>query len=89
MTTPTYAVNLYDLQDLQKNDPVGALLFPPSCLGNPIIAERKKPHGDALILNVPNERATAILQIIRTKYPKKYQFRIYHSKTGRAGWRRI
>ncbi len=82
------AINLYDLMSLQVLDPVGALLFPPSIIGEVIAAESRRVAQDAAILKVDEERAEAIVTLVRKKYKKK-QLLMYRSKTGRGGWKRI
>ena len=42
-----------------------------------------------IVLECDEERAEAIVQVIRLKFPKPYQLRCYYSKTGNGGWKRV
>jgi hypothetical protein len=39
-------------------------------------------------LECDEERATAIVEIIRKRF-KKHELRCYRSKTGKGGWKRV
>lgn len=83
-----YAINLYDLLNLQQRDPIASLLFSKERLGDVITVKRDKPGEDAIRLLCSEDQNVAIIELIRKKY-KKYQCRLYQSKTGKGGWKRI
>lgn len=83
-----YAVNLYDLMSLQALDPVCALFFPVSALGEVVAANRRKVGQDAVFLAFDDERAAAIVKLVRKRYDKN-SLLLYFSKSGRGGWKRI
>ena len=82
------AVNIYDLMNLQKLDPVGALLFPPACFGDVVAADNERIGGDAIVLNFDDARFLAIVQLLRGKY-SKIGMRLYYRKSGKGGWKRV
>jgi len=82
-----YAVNLTSLMKLQETDPVGALLFPLSILGEAIEPIKRRLGHTAITLLVDEARGAAIVQLVREKY-QKYEFLLYHSETGKGGWKR-
>jgi len=51
-----------------------------------VVAERGKVAGDAIVLECDDERAEAIVEIIRKKY-KKHELRCYRGKS--KTWRRV
>ena len=90
-----YAVNLGDLMSYREGiTPVWLLLQPVltdhirQCEGN------RRVDGTGALLDVDAERWAAIYQILRQgcgqiKPIPKYQLRLYESKTGEGGWKRI
>ncbi len=83
-----YAVNLINLMSLRELDPIGALLFPPEILGDAIMPEKRRLGTDSVRLTCNEERAEAIVTLMRQKYTKP-QFMMFRSKTGKGGWKRI
>ena len=81
-----YAVNLTSLMKLQETDPIGALLFPLSILGEVVEPNKRRFGHTAITLLVDEARGAAIVQLIREKY-RKYEFLLYRSETGKGGWR--
>jgi len=85
-----YAVNIADL----TNTPVGSdicmtMLLTPVLDRSPIwVAGRKRLDEVAMGLDCDEERAKAIADVIRLHY-KKHQVRVYYSRTGKGGWKRI
>ena len=83
-----YAVNLGDWVAQKDNFAVAILLQPVIGRQDVVEAEPRRIDGTAVVLDCDDERAAAIVSIIRLKF-QKYQFRCYHSNTGRGGWKRI
>ncbi len=85
-----YAVNLADLTG--QLDPViaGALIAPVA--PNKVLLNNVEPEGYiadvGLLLECDEDRAEAIVEVIRRKY-QKHELRCYYSKTGRGSWRRV
>jgi len=79
------AVNIGDL----TRDPLLAqLAIAPVIPNRRIVDAEKLPDGAAIVLECPDDRAEAILWLIRRKYPK-HLIRVYRSKTGKGGWKRV
>ena len=80
------AVNIVDMA---QDKIMAAFLLSPVFSGERKVvkAEKGKLDGAALILDCPDERADAIIEIVRKVYHKN-KFRFYESKTG-VGWKRI
>lgn len=81
-----YAINITDMQ----RDPIIAQwLVAPVCPSRQWIkAEGDRIDGNAIILECSEERAKAIVELIRNKY-KRYELRCYRG-TGKAKvWERI
>lgn len=84
-----YAVNLCDLMELKRVDPIGMLLFKPEVLSTRTVeVEGNRIDTSALRLTCDEERGQAILALIRKKY-RKNQLRMYYSKTGNGSWKRV
>lgn len=83
-----YAVSLINLMSLKELDPIGALLFPADILGPSIMPEKRRLGTESVMLTCAQERAEAIIELIRGKYSKR-QFMIFRSKTGNGGWGRV
>lgn len=84
-----YAVNVGDFITLAENDAalrfvIGPLIDPSAV----IEAERGRIDGFGAVLNCSEEKANAIIEIVRKRL-KKYQFRFYQSKTGNGSWVRV
>jgi hypothetical protein len=84
-----YAVNIGDFITLAKSDAalrfvIGPLIDPSAV----IEVERGRIDGFGAILDCSEERASAIIEIVR-KRRKKYQFRFYQSETGEGSWVRV
>lgn len=80
-----YAINIADLT--KDKDGVWAPFLIGPVSGQAVEAE-KRFDGMALTLACDEERAQAIVEVIRLKY-KKHEMRCYQSKTGKGGWKRI
>ena len=97
-----YAVNLADLTKYAPRDgglaldPINLLLLPVLNRHETVLTEGNKWDGVAVRVqdNIPQERWDAIYQIIRAGAGRhapipKYALRIYESRTGTGGWKRI
>jgi len=82
-----YAVNLADWMTYKDDFELG-LLLEPVVERQVIECERQRLDGMALPLLCDETRAKAIVTIIRRKFHRNL-FRMYQSKTGRGGWKRI
>lgn len=82
-----YAINLIDWA--AKKDDFGLVLLLRSVIDRDSRIETNPRRIDelALRLSCDEERAEAIVEIIRLKY-ERHQLRCYHSKTGRS-WKRV
>lgn len=88
MNPKQYAINVADLTRFAQQGPLSPvmLLVRPVMTKNIVQAEGRRWDGDAAVLDCPDERALAIVEIIRRKIPK-HQLRIYHG-AGRT-WKRV
>jgi len=82
-----YAVNLADWTTY-KDDFELRWLLEPVVEKRYLCCERQRLDGMALPLLCDETRAKAIVTIIRRKFHRNL-FRMYQSKTGRGGWKRI
>ena len=82
-----YAVNLTDWMTYKDDFELG-LLLEPIVERRVIECERQRLDGMALPLLCDETRANAIVTLIRRRFHRN-RFRIYQSKTGRGGWKRI
>ena len=82
-----YAVNVADLAT--RDTMTGPYLVAP-VTANQVVVETKRDEfaGNALVLECDEERAAAIIAVIRLKHPRNVM-RCYTSKTGRGGWKRV
>ena len=71
-----------------KDDFELGLLLEPVVERRVIECERQRLDGMALPLLCDETRANAIVTLIRRRFHRN-RFRIYQSKTGRGGWKRI
>jgi hypothetical protein len=84
-----YAVNLADLTARKDDLCLKMLLVPVVDLDAPIVeVERDRFDGMGIKLNCTEGRGAAIVSILRQKF-KRHKLRLYESKTGRKGWKRI
>ena len=85
-----YAVNITDLCNTEAGKDIGValLLNPVMDREHPIKTERNRFDGMGVCLNCDKDRAKAIVELIRKRY-KRYRLRIYYSKTGMGGWKRV
>lgn len=88
-----YAINLADLtayvQEAEKGySPVMAMIGP--VLDKHYVSVGKNLDDNAVLLNCDEERAEAITQVVRDiwKIPK-HKLRMYGSRTGKGGWKKI
>jgi hypothetical protein len=51
-------------------------------------AEKGRVDGTAVLLDCDDERGEAIHFVLRKKFTKNL-FRMYYSKTGEGGWKRV
>jgi len=87
MSSGCYAVNLGDLSEV-NNRIVGTYLVGP-VMGNSVDVDPKKVDGIAVILDCDDERAQAIVDVIRIKR-KRHELRCYVRKTPTAKtWKKI
>jgi len=82
-----YAVNLADWT-AYKDDFELRWLLDPVVEQRFLYCERERLDGMALPITCDETCANAIMTIIRRKFHRN-QFRIYQSKTGGGGWKRI
>jgi len=72
-----YSVNV---MDMTKDDILSTFMIAPVIRSRQIIeAEKGRIDGMAVILDCPEERARAIIEVIRSKYGKN-EFRCYDGK---------
>jgi len=72
-----YSVNV---MDMTKDDILSTFMIAPVIRSRQIIeAEKGRIDGMAVILDCPEERARAIIEVIRSKYGKN-EFRCYEGK---------
>ena len=68
-----YSVNVFDLT---KDDILSTFMIAPVIKSKIIVdVEKGRIDGKAVVLDCPEERATAIIEIIRKKYGKNGMFR--------------
>lgn len=86
-----YAINLSDWSEFLTNKPTS----PEVMLLRPLIGEEhvkceKNLDGDALLVKqeITTERWEAVVSLIR-KHHHRNKFRLYISKTGKGGWKRV
>ena len=82
-----YAVNVADWHDYRDDVGLKVLLQPVIPGRQMVIAEKDRADGMALVLECDDERASAIVALIRKRY-EKHALRCYWSKTGNS-WRRV
>lgn len=81
-----YAVNV---ADLTKDLILARFAFAPVINNQAIVqAEKGRVDGGAVLMDCDSQRAESLLWLVRRKYHKNL-LRIYRSKTGRGGWKRI
>jgi hypothetical protein len=72
-----YSVNV---MDMTKDDILSTFMIAPVIRSRQIIeAEKGRIGGMAVVLDCPEERARAIIEVIRSKYGKN-EFRCYEGK---------
>ena len=85
-----YAVNLADITGRERQVMAGALIAP--ITPHRILLDNVESKGYiadvGLLMECDEDRAGAIVQVIRLKY-KNYELRCYYSKTGNGGWHRV
>lgn len=88
---PKYAINISDWSEFLTNKPTS----PESLLLRPLISHETVKcentlDGDAWIVNqeITAERWEAIVSLLR-KHHHRNNFRLYQSKTGKGGWKRV
>lgn len=81
----SYAINICDC--MGKDLIFQMLIDPVTSNKRRVTAEKDKMDGQALVLECDNERAEAIIDVIRLRF-KKHQLRMYVSRTGNS-WIRI
>ena len=79
-----YAINI---GDLTRDEIIAHFLIAPVATDEIINANKKMLDEGAMVLGCNDERAEAILHVIRLKHPKNLM-RVYYSKTGK-GWKRV
>jgi len=57
-------------------------------MDNPVECQLNKAAGTGVKFNCDEERAKAIIKIIRQKY-EHWELPIFYSKTGNSGWRYV
>lgn len=84
-----YAINLADWM-AHKDDFGLSMLLQPVANPNPaavVECEKNRLDGASVLLECEQDRAGAIVEIVRRKY-KRHQLRIYESKAGKD-WKRV
>lgn len=86
-----YAINISDWSDFLTNKPTS----PESFLLRPLLSEEqvkceKNIDGDALMVKqeITAERWEAVVSLLR-KHHHRNERRLYQSKTGKGGWKRV
>lgn len=80
-----YAVNI---RDMMQDTLLAQILLTPVVPNKLVVKTESVVDGDALFLECNEERASAIVDVIRLKY-QRHEIRCYESKTGRGEWKRI
>jgi len=84
-----YAIQASDLLViLQKEAVLRALLKPLIADQHTVDVAPKLFDGCAVALNCDDERAAAVVGVIRLRY-RRDQVRCYRSETGKGSWRRV
>ena len=83
----SYAVHLFDLQVWREHLPVMALLGP-VLSDRTVTVSTRDIAGEAIVLNCDDERGEAIVAVLRLRVPRD-RLRMYHSRTGKGGWRAV
>lgn len=85
-----HAVNLADLTKAGVRSDIGVTLLLVPVVDKMVMVTINKKRVDeiGIPLTCGDERSTAIVEIIRKKYPKHF-LRMYHSKTGKGSWKRV
>lgn len=89
-----YALNICDLAGVVRGGPAAELVVPmllaPVTKSRQIVrCERGRVDGDGILLECGDERAEAIIFVLRKRWPDKWRPRFYHSKSGKGGWTRV
>lgn len=89
---PRYAVNLSDWADFLINKPISpeALLLLPLISQETVVECEKTLDGTAFVVKqeITAERWEAVVFLLR-KHHHRNKFRLYQSKTGKGGWKRV
>lgn len=85
-----YAVNLADLLELRQRGIWAAdlLALPLIQSGQVVQINRRRVAGVAVILDCDEERAAAVIAVLRKKLPRN-RLRCYRSKTGAGSWKGV
>lgn len=86
-----YAICLPDLTAIMQSPdalPVLLLLTPLIDQGQLVECEKRAIDGVGVLLNGRSERTGATVRVLRKRLAKN-QLRVWQSKTGRKGWKRI
>lgn len=84
-----YAVNACDLAVLKDHWPLHMLISPVINRDiEHVECEPQKIAGMGFILDCDQERAEAIIEVVRMQYPR-HALRFYQSTTGKGSWRRV
>lgn len=84
-----YAVQLSDLLCAGHSaDHLALSILTRPVIGHVVEVEPNKIDGIAVVLECDDERAEAIVKVIRAKYNRN-QVRCYQSKSGAGAWKRV
>jgi hypothetical protein len=84
-----YAINLFDWTARAEGNLPLKILIPADVIDRePFVVNKARMDETAVRLVCDEERATAIVGLLRKKY-KPWELRCYQSKTGKGSWKRI
>ena len=88
-----YAINIADLTGaLQMPEHMALAMVLRQHLDDDVSrvveCEQGKIAGVGALFTCPDEQAAALIQLVRARL-KRYELRIYHSRTGKGEWKRV
>jgi hypothetical protein len=83
-----YAINIADLTRFKDDLALSFLLGPVLDREQPIYINSRRWDEVGARLDGDEERIQAVVALLRLKF-KKHELRIYRSRTGHGGWKRI
>lgn len=84
-----YAIQLADFMVLRQRDPALGIVLAANVEQQSVQIGKERFDDEALPLACPPEQASALVELIRTKY-RRDEVRIWRNDTGaRSAWRRV